>query len=90
MTNQRMLFPEPAAREVVRGLANPSVKEPTFAMNPQQGAGRLPFLIHILAKDPPCGSLMLSAARGVVICRGVRRGQPSLEVLEDPLPYRYL
>ena len=33
---------------------------------------------------------MLSAARDVVVCRGIRRGQPSLEVVKDSLPYNNL
>ena len=65
-------------------------KGPTFPMNPQQRAGRLPFLINILAKDPDRGSLVLSAASGVVICRGVGRDQPPLEVVEDPFPYKHM
>ena len=59
-------------------------------MKPQQGPRRLPFLIDVLAENPHCSSLVLRSARDVVICRGVRRGEPSLEVLNDPLPYNHL
>ena len=59
-------------------------------MDPEQGSRRLPSLINILAEDPHCGSLMLSAARDVVICRGIRRGQPFLELVKDSLPYNNL
>ena len=87
MTDQRMLFPEPAKRGAIRRHVNSTSYAQTFAMEPQQGALRLPFLIDVLVENPHCGSLVLRVARDVVICRGIRRGQPSLEVLNDPLPY---
>ena len=59
-------------------------------MEPQQGARGLPFLIDIFTENPHCGSLVLRAARDVVICRGIGRGQPPLEFLEDPVPYNRL
>ena len=55
-------------------------------MNPQQGARRLPFLENILIKNPSRRSLVMGAARDVVIRRWVRRVQPSSKVLERPPP----
>ena len=51
--------------------ASIAIKDHTLSMNPQQGAGRLPFLEYILVENPSCGSLVMSAARDVVICRWI-------------------
>ena len=66
-TNQRMLFPEPAIKELSVTCASEPCYNHTFPMNPQQGARRLPFLKDILVENPSRGSLVMGAARDVVI-----------------------
>ena len=68
-----MLFPEPAMKVgVISDMRVYAIKDHTLSMNPQQGARRLPFLEDILVENPSCGSLVMSAARDVVICRWIR------------------
>ena len=55
-------------------------------MNPQQGAGQLPFRKDILVEDPCSSLLVLGATRDVVIRERIGRCQPLLELFEEPLP----
>jgi hypothetical protein len=68
MTNQRMVFPEPA--ESVngdQGLIVGDLEEHTFAIDPQEGAGQLPFGKHTALEEPLGSSPVAKVARDVMI-----------------------
>jgi hypothetical protein len=69
MTDQRMLFPEPAknASDYQERIEDEG-GEHTFAMNPQESANRFPIRKDPAPKEPLSGSIMLNAARDVVVC----------------------
>jgi len=50
-------------------------------MNPKQGTRGLPFFENISMKKPGGSSLMVSTARDVVVCGGIRWREPSAKVL---------
>jgi hypothetical protein len=90
ITYQRMLFPEPATiirndqyLGVVKGQ-----RRRTFAMDPQQGGGRLglPFHEYTSLEEPCRRPFMLSPARDILISRRVRRRQPLSVVRPYPGP----
>ena len=69
MTDQRMLFPEPAknADGDWEKIGN-EYGEHTFAIDPQERAGGFPFRKDPATKEPLSRSIVLDAARDVVIC----------------------
>ena len=70
MTNHRMVFPEPAKnadddeKQIFEDL-----EEHTFAIDPQERAGRLPFAKHTALEEPFGGFPVVKIACDVVICR---------------------
>jgi hypothetical protein len=53
----------------------------TFAVNPKKGTRGLPLFENISLKEPRCSSLMVSTARDVMVCGGIRRREPSAKLL---------
>jgi hypothetical protein len=53
----------------------------TFAMNPKKGSRGLPFFENISLKKPGRSSLMVSTARDIMVCGGIRWREPSAKVL---------
>ena len=88
MTNQRMLFPDPAMQiGDNEGLRSKRYVKLTLSMNPQQRSDRDPVLEYG-AFEEPCGcSLVLVLASDVVICGWVRRRKPFVNVLFDLCPW---
>ena len=82
MTNQRMLFPDPATQ--IGNHQFPNVKrqeELTFSMDPQERSGRHPVIEYVASKEPRGRSLMLGLACIVLICGRVWRRKPFVNVL---------
>jgi hypothetical protein len=68
MTNQRMVFPEPAkSMKGDQGLIVEELQEHTFAIDPQEGAGQLPFGKYTALEEPLGSSPMVKITRDVVI-----------------------
>ena len=69
MTNQRMVFPEPAKNvDGDEGSIGEELEEHTFAIDPQETASRLPLAKHT-ALEEPLGSFPVVKITGdVVIC----------------------
>ena len=68
MTNQRMVFPEPAkSMNGGQGLVIEDLKLHTFAMDPQEGPGQLPFVKHTALEEPSGSSPVAKVARNVMI-----------------------
>ncbi|SRR6266702_78064 len=90
ITNQRMLFPEPAT--IIRSDQDlggcEGTEGRTFPVDPQQGCGRLglPFHEGSFLKEPHRCPLMLGAAREILISGWVRWGQPPSVVPPYPAP----
>ena len=69
MTNQRMVFPEPAKNvDGDEGSIGKELEEHTFAINPQKRASRLPFAKHTALEEPLGSFLVVKIAGDVVIC----------------------
>ncbi len=70
MTNQRMVFPEPAKNvDGDEGSIGEGLEERTFAIDPQERAtSRLPFAKHTSMEEPLGSSPVVQIARDVVIC----------------------
>jgi hypothetical protein len=83
-----MLFPEPATK--IRNDQHmgdyEGTERRTFAMDPQQGGGRLglPFNEYTSLEEPCRRPFMLSPARDILISRRVRRRQPLAVVRPYP------
>jgi hypothetical protein len=54
--------------------------ERTFAMDPQERRGPLPFFKYATLEEPRCCSLVVSLACNIMIRRGIRRGEPILQL----------
>ena len=69
MTNQRIVFPEPA-KNVDRDEESISedLEEHTFAIDPQERASRLPFTKHTALEEPLRSFPVVKIAGDVVIC----------------------
>ena len=69
MTNQRIVFPEPAKNvDGDEGWIGGELEKHTFAIDPQKRTSRLPFAKHSALEEPLGGSLVVTIARDVVIC----------------------
>ena len=69
MTNQRIVFPDPAKNvEGDEGPIGEKSEEGTFAIDPQERASRLPFAEHTAFEEPLGSSSVVNIARDVVIC----------------------
>ena len=67
MTNQRMVFPEPAKNvDGDEGSISEDLEEHTFSIDPQERAGRLPFAKHT-ALEEPLGSFPVVKIAGIVV-----------------------
>ena len=87
MTNQRMLFPDPAMQ--IGGHEDLSSKrhvELTLSMDPQERSDRDPVLEYSTVEEPHSCSLILSLAPDVVICGRVRGRKPFANVLFNLCP----
>jgi hypothetical protein len=61
MANQRMVFPEPAMNGgVYQRQVDVVMRDSTFAIYPQQGASRVPFLEDLALYKPCRRSLVVS------------------------------
>src|SRR6266702_2527016 len=91
ITNQRILFPEPATMirsdQYLGGCER--TDERTFPVDPQQGCGRLGFPFHEKTSlEEPCRRpFVLSAARDILVSGWVRRRQPRAVARPYPAPY---
>src|SRR6266702_6439023 len=80
ITNQRMLFPEPATMirsdQVLGGYEGAEGR--TFPVDPQQGYGGLGLPVHKCTslEEPRCRPPMLSVVRDILISGWIRRRQP--------------
>src|SRR6266404_1735752 len=91
MTDQRMLFPEPAKnRDAHQTWIGEAWRKHTFTTYPQEGAIGFPFLESTAAKEPLSRSAVLDTACDIVICRWIRRRSPSSKVLSHLVPYEYV
>jgi hypothetical protein len=82
MTNQRILFPDPAVKiGVHQVMSSKGYDGLTFSVNPQERTGQHPVLEYHALKEPPGSSLRFDLARSVVICGRIRRRKPFLNVL---------
>ena len=69
MTNQRMVFPEPAKNvDNDEGSIGEDLEEHTFAIDPQERASRLPFTKHTALKEPLGSFPVVKIAGDVMIC----------------------
>ena len=69
MTNQRMVFPEPAKNvDGDERLIGEELEEHTFAIDPQERASRLPFAKHTALEEPLGSFPVVKIASDVVIC----------------------
>ena len=69
MTDQRMLFPEPAKdAENHQKWVGKEWRRHTLSMDPQEGASGFPLPKDSAAKEPLSCSVMLNTARDAVIC----------------------
>ena len=69
MTNQRIVFPEPAKNvDGNEGLTGEELEEHTFAIDPQERTIRLPFAKHTALEEPLGSFPMVKIAGDVVIC----------------------
>ena len=69
MTNQRMVFPEPAKNvDGDEGLIGEELEEHTFAIDPQERASRLPLAKHTALEEPLGSFPVVKIAGDVVIC----------------------
>ncbi len=88
-THQRTLFPEPAKEtKSHQRIQLGGIGRRTLAMDPQQGAGRLPHLEKTSPEEPLCCPLVLSAAKDNMICGWIGRREPPPEVLSPLVPCR--
>jgi hypothetical protein len=82
MTNQRILFPDPAVKigdhQVMSSKRQDGL---TFSVDPQERTDQHPVLEYLASKEPRGSSLRFGLARSVVICGRVRRRKPFLNVL---------
>ena len=68
-TNQRIVFPEPAKNvDGDEGSIGEELEGHTFAMDPQEGADRLPFAKHTALKEPLGSFFVVKIAGNVLIC----------------------
>jgi hypothetical protein len=68
MTDQRMLFPEPAEGNDHQQQSGGGLWERTFAIDPQERASGFPFRKDSAAKEPLSRPIVLNTACDVVIC----------------------
>ena len=69
MTNQRMVFPEPAKNvDGDEGLIGEELEEHTFAMDPQKRASRLPSAKHTALEEPLGSFPVVKIAGDILIC----------------------
>ena len=68
MTDQRIVFPDPAKKVGDEEPIVEELEERTFAIDPQERAGRLPFAEHTAFEEPLGSSSVVNIARDVVIC----------------------
>ena len=88
MTNQRMVFPDPAKNVDDDEDPGPISKkmDRTFTINPQERASRHPFAKHIPFEEPLSSSPVVKVASDVVIRRWIRRKYPFSEALSRLIP----
>ena len=68
MTNQRMVFPEPAKNvDSDEGRIGEQLEARTFAIDPEKRTGRLPFAKHTSLEEPLGSFPVVTIARDVVI-----------------------
>jgi hypothetical protein len=58
----------------------------TFTMDPQEETCRLPFLKCAALSEPRRSSIEVISACDVMVCRGIRRGEPASDVLLKLIP----
>ena len=69
MTNQRMVFPEPAKNvDDDEGSISEEYEEHTFAIDPQERGPRLPIAKHTALEEPLGSFPVVEIAGDVVIC----------------------
>ena len=82
VTNQSIVFPEPAKNvDDDEGSISEEYEEHTFAIDPQERAGRLPFPKHTALEEPLSSSPVVTIARNVVISGWIRGKYPFSEAL---------
>ena len=68
-TNQRIVFPEPAKKvDGDERSIGEELEEHTFAIDPQEGAIRLPFAKHTALEEPLGSFPVVKIAGNVLIC----------------------
>jgi hypothetical protein len=80
ITNHRTLLPEPATDGNQWDVRKKRGKEGTFAMDPQERR-RLPLFVNTTLEKPGGCSFVVGLACDIMICGGIRRGQPLLGFL---------
>ena len=69
MTNQMIVFPEPAKNvDGDEESFGEELEEHTFAIDPQERACRVPFVKHTALKEPLCSLPVVKIAGDVMIC----------------------
>ena len=69
MTNQRMVFPEPAKNmDGYEGLIGEELEEHTFTIYPQERASRLPFAKHTVLEEPLGSFPVMKIPGDILIC----------------------
>ena len=69
VTNQRMVFPEPAKNmDGDEESIGEELEEHTFAIDPQERASQLPFAKHTALEEPLSSFPVVKIAGDVVIC----------------------
>ena len=82
MTNQRIVFPEPAKNvDDDEEPISEDLEEHTFSIDPQERTTRLPLAKHTALEEPLGRFPVVNIARNVVICRWIGRNYPFSEAL---------
>ena len=87
MTNQRMVFPEPAKNaDDDEEPISEDLEKHTFSIDPQERSSRLPLAKHTALEEPFGGFPVVKITCDVVVCRWIGGSYPFSETLSRLIP----